>query len=357
MKNTIKEIIKGLSIKEATTLLKQVIKEIDIKEVKKEKTVKFDDIKAAKLVIGKGNKIRPCLNTIKVEKNIATVSNLYQTIFFNTSLANGLYTPEQFVENKLVEMGVNITDYPEIKKPYNEKTIKINSKDFINGLKTTLKFVDSGENTALAGIHINKNVLVASDTFRMLKYTLKQEIDINTTIPSEAVKILIAELDKKDIEISILIDKNNICFEYSDRILISKIIELSFPDYKSIYNGMNKSGEIETRKEYLQPILEKCLQYGKDDLDAKNAFMLKNNGGVKAKSSQLGTYCGEIVKLGDMGIDWIGLNSKFFIDAIDNIDGIVNIYFGDSNKKPILISNTINIDAILMPLYVEDWSV
>jgi len=90
------------------------------------------------------------------------------------------------------------------------------------------------------GVCLNKNTFVATDTHRMAWYyveSINNTIEKEIVIPLQVTKLLQSYLDKKSsLLVNVSIDKkqNHVKFEFHNTLIISRLIEGAFPNFKQV---------------------------------------------------------------------------------------------------------------------------
>ena len=136
-------------------------------------------------------------------------------------------------------------DFPIIEIGNLENEINLESKNFLKLIEKT-RFAISNEETRyfLNGVYFHNikndkyNLLsiVATDGHRLAKFDFKQDsAEIpGVIIPKKTVNELYKLLSDYEGSIKINLDSNKIVFFVGDSVLISKLIDGSFPDYKKV---------------------------------------------------------------------------------------------------------------------------
>lgn len=129
---------------------------------------------------------------------------------------------------------------PEISESSEKFQIPVD--EFTKGVDLTIFSVSSTNvRPTLAGVFIYTDdeniVFVSTDIYRLSEHKMKKPKNIKelkTIIPARTLVEFVRIFGKKDSEVECLIDKNQIVFRANDIVLISRIIEGKFPDYKKI---------------------------------------------------------------------------------------------------------------------------
>src|SRR5471032_485701 len=139
-------------------------------------------------------------------------------------------------------LGLPEEEFPPLPKFENAKVFTIRQKDLRDGLKKTSYAISTDETRyVLHGILLsfkdNKLTLVATDGRRLalvdieLEFPRSQEVDI--IVPSKAVTEL-GRLLGEDGDVKLTVGENQIAFEVNGTLLVSKLIEGNYPNYRQV---------------------------------------------------------------------------------------------------------------------------
>ena len=160
-------------------------------------------------------------------------------------------------------------------------------------------------------------------------------------------------LSETDQEIEILISSTKIVFLINNLVLISKLIDGNFPDYKRVIPEENNN-VLELNRENLLSAVDRVstvvnekspvikLKLLKDQINLNTA----NNDNSTATEDLSAHYNGDEFE--------IGFNSKYIMDIVNNLeDEIISINFKDSSS-PIIAEekSNPNLVYVLMPMRV-----
>lgn len=203
---------------------------------------------------------------------------------------------------------------------------------------------------------------ISTDTYR-LTYLMKEvesDSKLSVSIPLNTVDA-ITKLLKNDSEEIINISKrdNKIYFTLGEVEIISRIIELAFPNYEGILSGSLYNKTMITTNEDILKILKRVLIFVKNNVESKNGAVFKflNNrmiiNGVndiaKINEDSEINFSGEDLK--------ISLNVKFLLEFLQNLekDDIITLEFKESNSSVRLTSkNNEDYIYVVMPLALKD---
>lgn len=307
-------------------------------------------IKGIKGIIEK-NKIRPALETVQVKNNVLTATDLSTSVKIKGVTApNGCYTVAQLENNCLDKVKYDFDEYPNIEARKETENIEIEI-NLIEGIKNTLFSVASAENIACNGVRIistgEKLIFVATDTYRMIKVEYFKNLPVfEITLPEKTCKTILALLDNSTCIIKIY--KNRIELFQGDITIISKIIELAYPNWKSVYDSIDTKNTLIFSNKELFEALKELLPIAKGNYNAKNGavFEVVNN---KIKITAINDDMKKELIINTVSninnnCFKFALNIKFIIDFLKSAtDNIIIKYSTD--KAAFVID-----DYILMPL-------
>lgn len=290
-----------------------------------------------------------------------------KVIEYVSTLDNGKITIE-LINNVLhiyeAEFEVmNIDEYPQIKIISEENKIEIESDKLLKALSgciTVSKTVD--DNPSLKGVRIeinDKMRCIASDSFRMVYFEedIQSDKEIKITIPNNAV-LRIIDLIKNIEKVTAFISNDNICLSLGNSKLMSRLINLEFPNWKSIVNGFTSDKTATVNRTEAIKILKRVTIFARENLSCKNAVIFETEkniikvkaigGSSKAKDKIEAITEGENIK--------INLNAQFITEYLSTLDcDAVDIKMCKKTMpvmiKPCEKSNTC---LISMPVALED---
>ena len=256
-------------------------------------------------------------------------------------------------------------DFPIIDSENSGKTIKINSQEFFKLIDKT-KFAISNEETRyfLNGLYLNVNsnnnnriTMVGTDGHRLAKLEkinpdLTEDIQ-GVIIPKKTILELSKLLSENTDEIEININTNKIVFFINNLVLISKLIDGNFPDYKKVIPQDNSNVLFINRQE-LASAVDRVSTIANEKTPVIKFKLLKNLININTVNSENSTASEDInCKYEGEEIE-IGFNSKYILELINNLeDEEISISYKD-NSSPIIATEKSNPDLIyvLMPMRV-----
>ena len=254
------------------------------------------------------------------------------------------------------------SEFPITEANFNENEFILNSKKLLK-LLNKCKFSVSNDETRhyLSGIffHVTDNegkkflTAAATDSHRMAisKTLLSNDINFEPIIlPKKTIFQLCALLDNYDGDVKISNLRSKIKFEFSNIILMSKIIDGKFPNYFQVIPKDNqKKLEID-----LKPFLTSVDRVASVSLDKKDGLkmnLVNDNLNLSVNNSNSGDGKESLSVKFDHELD-ISFNPRYLIDVASNMDGDkIEIYLKESGS-PALIKDPSDFDSIyvIMPM-------
>ena len=258
--------------------------------------------------------------------------------------------------------------YPNFEVQDTSVEFKLAPKDFINIIdKTKSSICDDQARYYLCGLFIHiteengEKVLsgVSTDGHRLSLINVKN-VNINgdfsgVIIPRKTLpEIRNVLVDCQDEEVSFSLSKTKIKIETNNTLMISKLIDADFPDYKRVIPQANDK-ILKCDKKLLTNILSRVSVFA-NEAHKGVKFILSNNTLVLESGSPERGSASEEIKVdfdNDSKIE-AGFNSKFMIEFFNQIESdIVCVYFKD-NSFAIMIKGEEELDNtfVLMPIRI-----
>ena len=257
-------------------------------------------------------------------------------------------------------------DFPIIEIGDLENELNLDSHTFLKLIDKT-RFAISNEETRyfLNGIYFHKKIegdhnilsIVATDGHRLAKFDfdLKENAqDIpGVIIPKKTVNELYKILSDFDGEIKVNLNSNRIVFFIENIILISKLIDGNFPDYRRVIPSDNNDVLKVNRQEFSLAV-DRVSTITNDKSPVIKFKLLKNLMNMSSVNSESGTATEDIIINYEGNEMDIGFNSKYILEMINNLeDSEITLNFKDSSS-PVTAKEESNPDLIyvLMPMRV-----
>ncbi len=267
-------------------------------------------------------------------------------------------------KSKLSLKTIDASEYPDMAFDDESSLIRL-SLEQLSKLISQTSFAMAYQDARhfLNGLHVCSQegsiVAVCTDGHRLAKYNsnIKTESDISIIIPRKAIaeinRIISAFNNKSKQLIEIKVSNNMIMFTVGDYILISKLIEGTYPNFNKVI------------PEETQHLIEVDKQTFKNSLNIISKVVNQQYKGVKLTpslnslhliSSNTESEIGEDVIDANYSGDEIsiGFNISYLQDVIDVIDGdSVKICINDQNSGCILLDkDTSDSTFVIMPMRV-----
>jgi DNA polymerase-3 subunit beta len=241
-------------------------------------------------------------------------------------------------------MGLAKDEFPRLPEFKDKEVVKINHSVLKEMLGLT-SFAVSVDETRyiLSGIlfKINKNnlTLVATDGKRLAiaekKLDSSAEKDVSIIIPIKTVHELNRNL-KEDGELSLVLGSNQAMFDLGNVVVISRLIEGEFPDYKQVIPAQSENKMRINREQFLLAVRRGSL-LATPDYQAIKLELFKNKLVVSKSTPDIGESREE------MDVDYrgrelaIGFNPGYMIDVLKNLnEESIELELTDSEKPGVI---------------------
>ncbi len=236
-------------------------------------------------------------------------------------------------------------EYPTIPEVRTSKVVKIDSKKFLDGLRSVWYAASvSSIKPELASIYVFKDgddvVFVATDSFRLAEKKIKVSglADFgNILIPFKNAVEIIRVFDGVDGEIEIFIDEDQIGIRNSDTYLVSRIVDGNFPDYKQIVPKAFTTKVSILKEDFSQAI--KMVNIFADKFSQANfeVSVIKETLTINSENQEKGNS-NNIVGIKAEGEDVsVNFNFKYIQDCLTSIDSDSLVFEFNGKTKPLVI--------------------
>jgi DNA polymerase III subunit beta len=192
-------------------------------------------------------------------------------------------------------LGLPEEEFPPLPRFDDAKIFTIAQKDLKDGLKKTSYAISTDEtryvlNGTLFSFKDNKLTLVATDGRRLalvdleLEFPRSQEIDV--IVPTKAVTEL-QRLVKEEGDVKVSIGENQIAFEINQTLLVSKLIEGNYPNYRQVIPSEAKERVTLERETLLNAVRRVALLASEKSNSVKLSFS-KGNIDIVATTPEVG---------------------------------------------------------------------
>ena len=222
--------------------------------------------------------------------------------------------------------GLPEEEFPPFPKFENAKTFTIQQKDLKDGLKKTAYAISNDDtryvlNGILCSFKDNKLTLVATDGRRLALVDIELEFpeshETDVIIPTKAV-VELSRLLSDNGEIKVSIGENQIAFEVGGTLLVSKLIEGHYPNYRQVIPAEVKERVTLEREQFLSAVHRVSLLASEKSNSVKLVFT-KNNLEIAANTPDIGE-AKENLPIQYNGRDFaIAFNPEFLMAPLKNL--------------------------------------
>ena len=256
----------------------------------------------------------------------------------------------------------------------NENNFKFEmpSQELVNIFEKVLFSADSPDNIAMNCIRIESIEkylhFVSTNTYRLtfLKKNLDKGIsDFSVSVPADTISSLIKIMKGLDNDlIKVYKEDAHLYFQYKNTMIITKLIELRFPNYLDILSNISYDKKLLINNEKLTNLLKRILIFSRSNNESKysSTYEFKQNEENKNKMSI--SALNEIARINEeLDVNFegedlkISLNSKYLLEFIQNIpkekELVLEFMYSNSAVKVYEKDNDEYI-YILMPLALRE---
>ncbi len=192
-------------------------------------------------------------------------------------------------------MGLAEEEFPALPKLENAKVFTIKQKDLKDGLRKTSYAISTDEtryvlNGILFSLRENKLTMVATDGRRLALVDLEVEFprsqEGDMIIPAKCVAELLRLLGEEG-EMRMLVGENQVAFEVNGRLLVSKLIEGNYPNYRQVIPGETKE-RVTLERELLLTAVRRVALLSSDKSNSVKLIFTKNNLEITANTPEIG---------------------------------------------------------------------
>ncbi|MDQ3199377.1 MAG: DNA polymerase III subunit beta [Verrucomicrobiota bacterium] len=223
-------------------------------------------------------------------------------------------------------LGLPEEEFPPLPKFDDSKVVTIRQKDLRDGLRKTSYAISTDEtryvlNGVLFSFKDNKLTLVATDGRRLamldidLEFPRSHEADI--IVPTKAVTELQRLLtDEGDVRVSLT--SGQIAFDLNNTLLVSKLIEGNYPNYKQVIPAETKERVTLERETFLNS-LKRVSLLASDKSNSIKLNFTKNNIDITANTPEVGE-AKESLPVAYKGREFsIAFNPEFLMAPLRNL--------------------------------------
>lgn len=256
----------------------------------------------------------------------------------------------------------------------NENNFKFEmpSQELVTIFEKVLFSADTPDNIAMNCIRIESILkhlhFVSTNTYRLtfLKKNIDKDIpDFSVSIPADTISSIIKIIKGLDNEvIKIYKEDAHLYFQYKDTTIITKLIELRFPNYAEILSNISYDKKLYINNEKLTNLLKRILIFSRSNSESKYSSTYEFKHGEENNNKMSISALNEIARINEeLDVNFegedlkISLNSKYLLEFIQNIpkekELVLEFMYSNSAVKVYEKDNDEYI-YILMPLALRE---
>ena len=256
----------------------------------------------------------------------------------------------------------------------NENNFKFEmpSQELVNIFEKVLFSADTPDNIAMNCIRIESLLkhlhFVSTNTYRLtfLKKNIDKDIpDFSVSVPADTISSIIKIIKGLDNEvIKIYKEDAHLYFQYKDTTIITKLIELRFPNYAEILSNISYDKKLYINNEKLTNLLKRILIFSRSNSESKYSSTYEFKHGEENNNKLAISALNEIARINEeLDVNFegedlkISLNSKYLLEFIQNIpkekELVLEFMYSNSAVKVYEKDNDEYI-YILMPLALRE---
>jgi len=280
-------------------------------------------------------------------------------------------------EDSTTEYDVFTTeDYPNtfenINLNENNFKVEMPSQELVEIFEKVLFSADTPDNIAMNCIRIESNNktlnFVSTNTYRLtyLKKDVEKEInDFAVSVPADTISSIVKIVKGLDNElIKIYKEDAHLYFKYKETTIITKLIELRFPNYADILSNITYDKKLSINNETFTNLLKRVLIFSRSNMESKYSSTYQFKHGVNGESKLIISALNDIARINEeLNISFegedlkISLNSKYLLEFIQNIpkekELVLEFMYANSAVK-VYEKDKEDYIYILMPLALRD---
>jgi DNA polymerase-3 subunit beta len=241
-------------------------------------------------------------------------------------------------------MGLAKEEFPKLPEFKDKKVVKIEQVVLKEMLALT-SFAVSFDETRyiLNGIlfKINKGVLtlVSTDGKRLAiaerKLNIELDVDLSIIVPIKTIHELNRNL-KEGGELSLVVGSNQALFDLGGVVIISRLIEGEFPDYKQVVPLVSENKMKINRSQFLLAVKRAAL-LATPDYQAVKLEVFKNKLVISKSTPDVGEFHEELAAEYQGRELIIGFNPVYLMDILKNLsDEVINLELTDGEKPGVI---------------------
>ena len=244
-------------------------------------------------------------------------------------------------------MGLGREEFPKLPEFKDKKAIKLEQAALKQMLALTSFAVSFDETRYVLNgtlFKINKGVLtlVSTDGKRLAiaekKQGIETDIDLQMIIPVKTIHELNRNL-KEEGQLSLVVGANQALFDLGGVVVISRLIEGEFPDYKQVIPAVSENKMSVERSQFLLAVKRASL-LATPDYQGVKLEVFKNKLVISKSTPDVGESREELAVEYQGRELVIGFNPVYLIDILKNLDEeTINLELTDSEKPGVIRTN------------------
>ena len=256
----------------------------------------------------------------------------------------------------------------------NENNFKFEmpSQELVNIFEKVLFSADTPDNIAMNCIRIESILkhlhFISTNTYRLtfLKKNIDKDIpDFSVSVPADTISSIIKIIKGLDNEvIKVYKEEAHLYFQYKDTMIITKLIELRFPNYAEILLNISYDKKLYINNEKLTNLLKRILIFSRSNSESKYSSTYEFKHNEENKNKMTVSALNELARINEeLDVNFegedlkISLNSKYLLEFIQNISKekelVLEFMYSNSAVKVYEKDNDEYI-YILMPLALRE---
>ena len=256
----------------------------------------------------------------------------------------------------------------------NENNFKFEmpSQELVNIFEKVLFSADTSDNIAMNCIRIESILkhlhFISTNTYRLtfLKKNIDKDIpDFSVSVPADTISSIIKIIKGLDNEvIKVYKEEAHLYFQYKDTMIITKLIELRFPNYAEILSNISYDKKLHMNNDKLTNLLKRILIFSRSNSESKYSSTYEFKHNEENKGIMTISALNEIARINEeLDVNFegedlkISLNSKYLLEFIQNIpkekELVLEFMYSNSAVKVYEKDNDEYI-YILMPLALRE---
>ena len=256
----------------------------------------------------------------------------------------------------------------------NENNFKFEmpSQELVTIFENVLFSADTPDNIAMNCIRIESILkhlhFVSTNTYRLtfLKKNIDKDIpDFSVSVPADTISSIIKIIKGLDNEvIKVYKEDAHLYFQYKDTMIITKLIELRFPNYAEILSNISYDKKLYINNEKLTNLLKRILIFSRSNSESKYSSTYEFKHSEENNNKMSISALNEIARINEeLDVNFegedlkISLNSKYLLEFIQNIpkekELVLEFMYSNSAVKVYEKDNDEYI-YILMPLALRE---